>query len=468
MEKLKCSYTWIVCFVAFLVQFCNHSPNKTMPILLDDIVTEFGVDYAATTLVFSVFMLSNALAGMVCSSSVDILGCRALCAVGGTLAAAGFAVSGNVQNINVLYVTFGFAGGTGISLMTLSCMVQGARYFEKRRSLVSGIINSGSSAATIIWSPIVSYVLVSRGLEKVMYFYALTCIICVFLAFFLKPPCEERGSEEEGRYILMKDHDSVVTRESSCIDTSLTNSISSQQQPNHKNENEAQNEENQSQINAPKTIISSLSGFVFTQLKPLSSPLFLMYLLYKCLLYFVIHLPIAFLPSLIMSYFDEHSHLPEFDNYNVGYVLSIVGVCNYVSRLLAGYVCDFPNVDALIVSAVAIWMSAVCSLIMAQHASYVTYVICGAAYGLFTGPPQVLSVKILCDLFGTESLASNLGIDMFFQGISAMLGALLGGVLYDLTKSYTWIYNLISIYLACGGIVCCLIYVYHKTTRNQR
>ena len=76
--------------------------------------------------------------------------------------------------------------------------------------------------------------------------------------------------------------------------------------------------------------------------------------------------------------------------------------------------------------------------------------------------------SILCDLFGTESLAANLGLDMFNQGISTMLGIIFGGVLYDITKSYTWIYNFTAICLGCGEIVCCIIYLHHKKIKSQR
>ena len=257
---VKISSAWIVCLAAFFVQFCNNSPSKTFGIILNSIATEYEVDYASATFICSLFGLSNALGGMVCSGVLDIVGCRIICAVGGVLAAAGFALTAYVRNINILYITFCVAGGIGISIMTLASMVQGAKYFDKRRSLVSAIIYSGSGAAGVIWPPIVNYLLVNFGLKKVMYLYASACIVCAYLAFFLKPPCEDRSSEEEGRYILLEKDDFPVSGKSSFIDISMTetNNINSLQKPNQTNGPKEQDEENHEQITAAKKIISTL------------------------------------------------------------------------------------------------------------------------------------------------------------------------------------------------------------------
>ena len=183
-----------------------------------------------------------------------------------------------------------------------------------------------------------------------MFLYASACLVCAFLAFFLKPPCEDKSSEEEGRYILLKKDDFPVSGKSSFIDISMTetNNINSLQKPKQTNGPKEQDEENHEQITAAKKIISTLLEIVVTYFRRLSNPLLLMYLAYKCLVYFVIALPITFLPDQIRSFCNEKSNSPEFENYNVGYVLSILGICNFFSRLLAGYFCDFPKINALV------------------------------------------------------------------------------------------------------------------------
>ena len=60
-------------------------------------------------------------------------------AIGGALSAVGFALSRLVRHIWMLFVTFGFISGIGLSMTFTGAVVAVTYYFDKKRSLATGL-----------------------------------------------------------------------------------------------------------------------------------------------------------------------------------------------------------------------------------------------------------------------------------------------------------------------------------------
>lgn len=78
-------------------------------------------------------------AGPISSSFVNRYGCRPVTIVGSILAAACLFASSYAENVGTLIFTIGIGTGLGLGLIYLPAIVSVTMYFEKYRSLATGM-----------------------------------------------------------------------------------------------------------------------------------------------------------------------------------------------------------------------------------------------------------------------------------------------------------------------------------------
>lgn len=67
--------------------------------------------------------------------------------------------------MEVLFLTFGLISGFGLALCYVAAIVVVAYYFEKRRSLATGLAVCGSGIGTFIFAPMTQYLIAEYGYE---------------------------------------------------------------------------------------------------------------------------------------------------------------------------------------------------------------------------------------------------------------------------------------------------------------
>lgn len=77
--------------------------------------------------------------GPISSGFVNKYGCRAVTIAGSIVAAVCLVISSFAQNVGTLIVTIGFGVGMGLGLIYLPAIVSVTMYFEKYRSLATGM-----------------------------------------------------------------------------------------------------------------------------------------------------------------------------------------------------------------------------------------------------------------------------------------------------------------------------------------
>ena len=108
-------------------------------------------------------------------------GARAVTMTGGILMSIGLLVSSFVEQLNILYVTYGVVFGFGTALAYLPTLVMVGQYFVKRRSLATGIATCGSNTGALSLAIVQEVMLKKHGWRNVFRFngcFALLVIIC--------------------------------------------------------------------------------------------------------------------------------------------------------------------------------------------------------------------------------------------------------------------------------------------------
>lgn len=134
-------------------------------------------------------------------------------------------------------------------------------------------------------------------------------------------------------------------------------------------------------------------------------------------------------------------------------LLSVIGVANTFSRVLAGWVCDHPKVSALHINNVCLLVSGISTMLVPICSSFVSLVIYCAVFGVTIAAYICLTSVILVDLLGLGKLTNAFGLLMLFRGVSCMVGPPLAGVVYDAANDYSVSFVLAGVFLSLAGAI---------------
>ncbi|CAH2034426.1 unnamed protein product, partial [Iphiclides podalirius] len=152
-RPLDGGWGWVVVFASFMVNLIADGITFSFGVFYPHFLEYFGASKSKTAWIASIFMAMPLLSGPFASFLTDRYGCRRMTVVGSVMASLGFVMSAFVDNVETLFFTFGIMAGFGLSLCFVAAVVIIAYYFEKKRSLATGISVCGSGIGTFIFAP---------------------------------------------------------------------------------------------------------------------------------------------------------------------------------------------------------------------------------------------------------------------------------------------------------------------------
>ncbi|CAH0723088.1 unnamed protein product, partial [Brenthis ino] len=191
---------WVIVFASFMVNLIADGITFSFGVFFPHFLEYFGEGKGKTAWIAGIFMAMPLLSGPIASFLTDRYGCRRVTIFGSILAAFGFVISAFVDNMETLFLTFGIMAGFGLSLCYVAAVVIVAYYFDKKRSLATGISVCGSGIGTFIFAPL-TYVLLDeygwRGTTLILAGFFLNMAVCGML--FRDLPWTTTMNEEKAR-----------------------------------------------------------------------------------------------------------------------------------------------------------------------------------------------------------------------------------------------------------------------------
>lgn len=119
-------------------------------------------------------------------------GCRVVAISGALTIMMGLVTSSFVQNLELLYFTYGALTGLGACACRTSAFLVVAMYFNKKRSFATGSVTMGPSLGMFMWGPIAQVLLDSVGWRNTFRIMAACCCLIIFAAVTYNPNVEEK------------------------------------------------------------------------------------------------------------------------------------------------------------------------------------------------------------------------------------------------------------------------------------
>jgi MFS family permease len=134
----------------------SWGPYSVFGVFFNPLLTEFGWTRAMTSGAFSLSMVLQGVLGIVMGGLTDRFGPRIVVTLCGVLLGAGYLLMSQVSATWQLYLFYGVMIGVGVSGVWVPLLSTVARWFVKRRSLMTGIVVAGLGIGGFIAPPVIS------------------------------------------------------------------------------------------------------------------------------------------------------------------------------------------------------------------------------------------------------------------------------------------------------------------------
>lgn len=390
----KFFYGYIVVIAGFLILVSMYGTLYSFGVFFKPVLTEFGWTRAMTSGAYSLcFLLSGAVA-MAAGRLNDRFGPRAVMSCSGLFLGLGYFLMSKISAYWELYLYYGVIVGVGMGGGIAPSLSTVARWFVKRRGLMTGMTIAGTGTGTLV-TPLIAYWLVS------IYSWRTSFTIIGIAVFILIVGLAQLLTRDPGRKGL-----SPYGAETAVADRSNLE-------------------------------VAGLS----LQEAVRTAQLWILFVIYVCAGFFI---------QIIIVHIVIHATGLGISQVSAASVLSIIGVGSLVGRVMGGGVSDRFGNKPTITAALILMGAGFIWLLMARELwmLYIFAIIFGIAYG------EILCMMSLlpAELFGLRSQGVILGITIFASTIGGGIGPVVAGRIFDITGSYQ-IAFMICVAVAIAGLI---------------
>ena len=155
----KLYYGWFIALSAFLVLLIIGGTTYSFGVFFQPLLDEFGWTRATTSGAFALYMVLHGCFYLVTGRLTDKYGPRIVMTVCSIFLGAGYLLMSQITSIWQLYLFYGVMAGIGASGGWVPMLSVVARWFVKKRGMVTGIVASGIGLGTLIMPPVARWLI---------------------------------------------------------------------------------------------------------------------------------------------------------------------------------------------------------------------------------------------------------------------------------------------------------------------
>ena len=161
MQPTNISYKYIIAAACFGTQAVGVGLFISYGVFINPLIEEFGWPRAAISGASSLSFFLMGLLGIFVGRLNDKIGPRKVMLVTSCFIGLGFFLTSKTQSIWQLYLFYGILVGIGISSIDVIALSTTARWFVKRRGIVTGLVKVGTGAGQLV-VPLTASLLITR------------------------------------------------------------------------------------------------------------------------------------------------------------------------------------------------------------------------------------------------------------------------------------------------------------------
>ena len=386
--KPRFFHGYIIVAATFFITMITYGTMYTFGVFFEPLLAEFGWTRAMTSGAYSLFMVFSGLLYIVTGRLNDRFGPRIVVTVCGFFLGLGYLLMSQISAVWHLYLFYGVIISIGVSGAFVPLISTVARWFVKKRGLMTGIVEAGTGIGTVIMPPVANWLIFNYGWRTSYIIVGIIVLLPIVLAAqFLKRHPEQIELLPYGADEATGENLNLQAR-----GFSLQQAVHTRQ-------------------------FWLLCGIYFSFL--------------FCVQTIMVH-AVIYATGLGISPTSAAS------------ILVIIGGLSIAGRVMIGSAGDrIGNKPALTISLAL--MSLTLFGLVATKGIWALYLF-AAIFGFIYGGLVVLISPLVAELFGLRSHGVILGIVAFCSGIGGAIGPVMAGHIFDITGSYQ------LAFLVCGAI----------------
>lgn len=385
-KTAKLHYAYIIVMACFVVQGIGIGSFIAYGVFFKPLLAEFGWSRATISGASSVAFFLMGFLGILVGKLNDKFGPRIIMAVTGVFFGAGYLLLSQLNSIWQLYLFYGLVVGIGLSSIDVIPLTTTARWFVRRRGIMTGLVKVGTGAGQMTVPLIAGIFIMDYGWRHAVVFIGIILLIFVI------------GSGQ----LLRRDPGQMGYLP------------------------DADMEPADGQPDLPETGLSLQEA--------LRSKQFWM----VCI---ISMLSVGSMLT-IMVHIVPHAMDIGIETIRAAGVLSTIGGVSMVGRMLTGIAIDrIGNKKSLIICL----MLLIASFLWLQVADemWMLYLF-AAVYGVSHGGVFTLLSPIVAELFGISSHGVFFGIVAFSGTVGGAICPVMAGYIFDITSSYNLVFLILT------------------------
>ena len=185
---------YIVVIAAFFIMVVAWALYNTFGVFFKPLVAEFGWTSAMTSGAFSLSMIIYGVLGIITGGLADRFGPRVVVTFCGFLIGVGYLLMSQVSTSWHLYLFYGVIIGVGMGGVWVPLLSSVARWFVRRRSMMTGIVIAGAGIGSFIGPQVVSRLIEAHDWRLTFVMLGIVVLVAVVLgAQFLRRDPAQMG-----------------------------------------------------------------------------------------------------------------------------------------------------------------------------------------------------------------------------------------------------------------------------------
>lgn len=181
-KKPKFFYGYIVVVAGFIVLVILNGTLYSFGVFLKPLAAEFGWTRAMTAGAYSMFMFLCGFLYIISGRLNDRFGPRVVMTASGFCLGLGYLLMSRISAIWQLYLFFGVIAAIGHSGGFVPLTSTIARWFVRRRGLMTGLVVSGIGIGTIIMPPIATRLILNYGWRTSYFIMGIVALVVIIIA----------------------------------------------------------------------------------------------------------------------------------------------------------------------------------------------------------------------------------------------------------------------------------------------
>jgi MFS family permease len=178
----KFFYGYIIVLACFLLQAIGVGTYVAFGVFFKPLLAEFGWSRATVSGASSLAYVLMGLLGIVAGSVNDRFGPRILMAVTALFFGAGYVLLSRVHAVWQFYLVYGLVVGIGLSPIDVIPMTVTARWFVRRRGIMTGLVKVGTGAGQMIMPMTAGLFILNYGWRHACLFIGLMVMVVLMVA----------------------------------------------------------------------------------------------------------------------------------------------------------------------------------------------------------------------------------------------------------------------------------------------